>query len=99
MKTRIERDNKRRKLVKKYEEKRRQLKAEVIKRENTLEDQYIAIIKLARLPRNSSITRIRNRCTETGRSRGVYRKFKCSRIRLRERASMGELAGVTISSW
>ena len=63
------------------------------------EERFDARIKLAELPRNSSPTRIRNRCELTGRPRAVYRKFKLSRLALRELASSGALPGVVKSSW
>lgn len=75
------------KLVKKYAEKRRELKAA---------GDYAA---LARLPRSSSATRLRNLCALTGRSRGVYRKFKISRIMLRELALQGKIPGMRKASW
>ena len=64
-----------------------------------LEEQFAARLKLARLPRNSAPTRIRNRCEVTGRPRGVYRKFKMSRIALRELGSQGLVPGLVKSSW
>lgn len=83
----IERDKKRAKMVKKYADKRAELKA--------LGD----IEGLAKLPRNSSPTRLNNRCNETGRSRAYMRQFGLSRIAFREKASKGEIPGVTKSSW
>jgi small subunit ribosomal protein S14 len=64
-----------------------------------LEDRFEARLKLAELPRNSSATRIRNRCVVTGRPRAFYRKLKVSRIALRDLASMGQIPGMTKSSW
>ncbi len=63
------------------------------------EERFAARLKLAELPRNSSPTRIRNRCELTGRPRAVYRKFKLSRIALRELASTGQIPGMVKSSW
>jgi small subunit ribosomal protein S14 len=63
------------------------------------EDRFQAQLKLAELPRNSSPSRIRNRCSLTGRPRGFYRKFKLSRIAMRELASSGQIPGMTKSSW
>lgn len=95
----IERDLKRRRLAKKYDAKREALKA-VIKDEATPpEDRFDAALKLAELPRNSSKTRIRNRCLVTGRPRGFYRKLKMSRIALRELGSQGKIPGLVKSSW
>jgi small subunit ribosomal protein S14 len=81
------REKRRRKLAEKYAEKRRLLKEQ---------GNYVA---LAKLPRDSSPSRQRNRCVLTGRSRGYYRKFGLSRIMLRMLALRGELPGVTKSSW
>lgn len=64
-----------------------------------LEDRIRATIKLAMKPRNASLTRVRNRCEITGRSRGFYRKFKISRIALRELGNQGMIPGLTKSSW
>jgi small subunit ribosomal protein S14 len=63
------------------------------------EERFQAKLKLAELPRNSSPTRIRNRCSLTGRPRGFYRKFKMSRIAVRELASSGQIPGMLKSSW
>ena len=68
-------------------------------RSKPIEERFEAQLKLNELPRNSARVRIRNRCEMTGRSRGVYRKFKLSRIGLRELASRGQLPGVVKSSW
>jgi small subunit ribosomal protein S14 len=86
-------------LVKQFAAKRRRLKAvaEDISREP--EERFAARLKLAEMPRNSSATRIRNRCALSGRPRGVYRKFKLSRIALRELASSGQIPGMVKSSW
>ncbi len=83
----IERDEKRKRMIKKYAAKRAELKAA-----GDWEG-------LARLPRNSSPTRWKNRCSETGRPRGYIRKFNLSRISFREHASKGEIPGVTKASW
>jgi small subunit ribosomal protein S14 len=63
------------------------------------EDRFSARLKLAEMPRNSSATRIRNRCELSGRPRGYYRKFKLSRLALRDLASQGQIPGVVKSSW
>jgi len=95
----VERDLKRRRLAKKYENKRQSLKA-VMKDENSSpEDRFKAALKLAEIPRNASPTRIRNRCLVTGRPRGYYRKLKMSRIALRELGSHGKIPGLVKSSW
>lgn len=95
----IERENKRKKLVKRYKTKREELKAVIRDKDIPADERFQAMLKLADLPRNSSKTRIRNRCALTGRPRGYYRKFNLSRIALRDLASRGELPGVTKSSW
>lgn len=95
----IEKNKTRAKLAKQYAAKRARLKA--IANDNAVspEDQFAARLKLAELPRNSSATRIRNRCELTGRPRAVYRKFRLSRIALRELASSGQIPGMVKSSW
>ena len=95
----VERDKKRRRLAKKYEARRAELKATVMNRELEPEDRFRASLKLSEIPRNSAKNRIRNRCGLTGRPRGFYRKFRLSRIALRELASNGQLPGVVKSSW
>ncbi|GJL85944.1 MAG: 30S ribosomal protein S14 [Micavibrio sp.] len=95
----IERDKKRRKMVKSLESKRAKLKAIIRDRNAPQEERFAAVLKLAELPRNSSKTRVRNRCALSGRPRAYYRKFNLSRIALRDLASRGELPGVTKSSW
>ena len=95
----IERDKKRRKLVSKYELKRLQLKTIIYTHSLPKDVRWNASLKLAKLPRNSSKVRIRNRCVITGRSRGVYRLFKMSRILFRQYASSGLLTGVKKASW
>jgi len=86
-------------LVKKYKNKRQNLKDILSNRELSTEERFRAQLKLAELPRNSSEVRLRNRCEITGRPRGFYRRFKISRIALREMASFGLLPGVKKSSW
>ena len=95
----INRNKKRVKMVAQYSEKRAALKAKADDMSVAPEDRFAARLKLAKLPRNSSPTRIRNRCELTGRPRAVYRKFKLSRLALRELASSGALPGVVKSSW
>ncbi len=95
----VQRDLKRRKLWNKYKEKRANLLAIANNKSNSAEERFEARLKLSKLPRNSSKSRIRNRCSLTGRPRAVYRKFGLSRIALRELASDGKLPGVVKSSW
>ncbi|MEC9367559.1 MAG: 30S ribosomal protein S14 [Pseudomonadota bacterium] len=95
----IERNNKRRRLVKKFASRRAKLKAVARDQNVPAEDRFAARIKLAQLPRNSSKTRIRNRCDVSGRPRGFYRKLKMSRIALRDMASQGLIPGMVKSSW
>ena len=86
-------------LVKQYAAKRDALKAIANNESLPLEERFEARLKLAELPRNSSKTRIRNRCEITGRSRGYYRKLKLCRNQLRELASQGMIPGMVKSSW
>lgn len=95
----VERNRKRERLAAKYQSKRAALKAVVQSKTASPEERFEATLKLAKLPRNSSHVRIRNRCELTGRCRGVYRKFKLSRIKLRELASTGQIPGMVKSSW
>ena len=98
-KSKINRNEHRKQMVAKYADRRAELK-ELIRSPNTGDAERMeAMKKLRKLPRDSSPTRIRNRCALTGRPRGFYRKFGISRIALRERALAGELPGVTKSSW
>ena len=95
----IQRNLKRIKLTKKFLKKREDLKKIIKDKKLPLEDRFAAQLKLAKIPRNSSKTRIRNRCEITGRPHGVYRKLKISRIALRQMASAGKIPGMTKSSW
>ena len=95
----VERDKKRRRLVKKYANKRAALKAIIKDQSVPADERFQATLALAELPRNSAKVRIRNRCALTGRPHGYYRKFNLSRIAIRDLASRGELPGVTKSSW
>ena len=79
--------------------KRKRLKEILMDKTATQEERFEAQLKLAEMPRNSSKTRIRNRCAMTGRPRGFYRKFKLSRIALRELASSGQIPGMVKASW
>ncbi len=98
-KGKIENNEKRRKLVRKYAKKRAALLAIARDRSRPIEERFEAQMKLAKLPRNSAPIRVRNRCELTGRPRGYYRKFRISRIALRELANRGQLPGVTKASW
>jgi len=98
-KSSIERNKKRERLVKKYANKRAKLKAMTRDDSISLEERFNAQLKLAELPRNSAENRLRLRCGLTGRPRGNYRKFKLSRIALRDLASAGQIPGVVKSSW
>jgi small subunit ribosomal protein S14 len=86
-------------LVAKYAAKREALKAVANDESLPLEERFDARLKLAALPRNSAPSRIRNRCEVTGRPRAYYRKLKMSRIALRELGNMGQIPGLTKSSW
>lgn len=98
-KSMIAREVKRKKLVKKYEAKRKALK-EAIRNPNTsLDDKESAIISLQKMPRNSSSSRVRNRCNLTGRPHGFYRKFGLSRNKLREATMRGDVPGLVKASW
>lgn len=94
-----EKNARRTKLHEKYAAKRAELKKTVMNKEVSLEDRFAAQLKLAELPRNSAKNRQRNRCGLSGRPRGFYRKFKLSRIALRDLASTGQIPGVVKSSW
>ena len=95
----IQRNLKRIKLTKKFLKKREDLKKIIKNRKLPLEERFAAQLKLAKIPRNSSKTRIRNRCEISGRPHGYYRKLKISRIALRDLASKGKIPGMTKSSW
>ena len=98
-KSSVQRDLKRRRMSKSYMAKRESLLAIANDQTKTNEERFKARLKLTELPRNSSPSRIRNRCGITGRPRGYYRKFNMSRIALRELALQGLIPGVTKSSW
>jgi small subunit ribosomal protein S14 len=95
----IEKNNRRRRLAKKYAGKRSRLKAIAGDKNRPLEERFEATIKLAALPRNGSAVRIRNRCEVTGRARAYYRKLKMSRIAMREFGAKGLIPGLVKSSW
>jgi small subunit ribosomal protein S14 len=93
------RDEKRKKLIKKYAEKRAELRKRLNDPEVSIEEKLEIQIAFAKLPRNSCPTRLKRRCQVSGRPRGYYRKFGISRIALRELAHQGMLPGVRKSSW
>ncbi|PZF77065.1 30S ribosomal protein S14 [Aestuariivirga litoralis] len=95
----VEKNNRRRKMVKQYANKRAKLKAIIQNKDVTMEERFTAQLKLAELPRNSAKNRIRNRCEVTGRPRAFYRKVKMSRLALREMANQGLIPGMVKSSW
>ena len=95
----IEREKKRQKMVDQYAKKRAALKAIINNQEKPMEERFRASLKLAELPRNSSATRLHNRCQLTGRPHAYYRKLKIRRIALRDLGSAGQLPGVVKSSW
>ncbi|MCY4180266.1 MAG: 30S ribosomal protein S14 [Litoreibacter sp.] len=95
----IEREKKRERLVKKYAAKRAALLAIANDQEKPMEERFKARLKLAELPRNSSATRLHNRCQLTGRPHAYYRKLKISRIALRDLGSSGQIPGMVKSSW
>ena len=95
----VERNLKRIRMAKKFDKKRKKLIAITNNKKLPLIERFAAQLKLSKLPKNSSKTRIRNRCEITGRPHGVYRKLKISRIALRQMASSGKIPGMTKSSW
>lgn len=95
----MERNKKRERMAKQYAAKRARLKAIARDQSLPMEEQFNARLKLAELPRNSARVRVRLRCEMTGRPRGNYRKFKLSRIGLRELALSGQIPGMVKSSW
>ncbi len=95
----INKNNKRIKMAKKFEAKRKKLKAIIMDKKISLEERFKAQQKLSKLPKNSSKVRIMNRCEITGRPHGVYRKLKISRIALRELGLEGKIPGMVKSSW
>ncbi len=98
-KSAVNRNEKVKVLVQRYAARREALKAIANDESLPLEDRFEARLKLAELPRSSSMTRIRNRCEVTGRPRAYYRKLKMSRIALRELGSQGQIPGLVKSSW
>ena len=95
----IQRNLKRIRMTKRFENKRKKLKVIINNKKLPLNERFAAQLKLSKLPKNSAWTRIRNRCEITGRPHGVYRKLRISRIALRQMASAGKIPGMTKSSW
>tara|TARA_Y100000816_G_scaffold290992_1_gene281078 strand:+ start:601 stop:942 length:342 start_codon:yes stop_codon:yes gene_type:complete len=95
----VQRNLKRIKMAKRFQNKRKKLKAIINNKKLPLNERFAAQLKLSKLPKNSAKIRIRNRCEITGRPHGVYRKLKISRIALRQMASSGKIPGMTKSSW
>ena len=95
----INKNNKRIKLSNKYYKKRKELKGIIMNKKLPLEDRFKAQQKLSKLPRNSSKSRVMNRCQISGRPHGVYRKLKISRIALRKLGLEGKIPGMVKSSW
>ena len=98
-KSMIERQKKRERMVAKYAAKRAALNETINDQSKPMEERFKATLKLAELPRNSSETRLHNRCQLTGRPHAYYRKLKLSRIMLRELGSNGQIPGLVKSSW
>jgi small subunit ribosomal protein S14 len=95
----VNRNARRESMAKRDKSKRGSLKAIVMDRTLPVEDRFNASLKLAQLPRNGALVRVRLRCELTGRSRGNYRKFKLCRIKLRELANGGQIPGMVKASW
>ena len=95
----INKNNRRLKISNKFYEKRKKLKKIIMDKNISLEERFKAQMKLSSLPRNSSRTRVRNRCQITGRPHGVYRKLKISRIALRKLGLEGKIPGMIKASW
>ncbi len=98
-KSMVNREVKRAKLVEQYAGRRAALKVVIEDQTKPMEERFMATLKLAELPRNSSATRLHNRCQLTGRPHAYYRKLKLSRIMLRDLASFGQIPGMVKSSW
>ena len=95
----VERERRRAKIVKRYAAQRAQLKETIRSPRTSPEAREAAQIKLQKMPRDASSSRLRNRCAITGRPRGVYRKFGISRVKIREVANRGEIPGLAKASW
>ena len=98
-KSMVEREKKRARLVQKHAAKRAELNEIIKDQSRPMEERFKATLKLAELPRNSSTTRLHNRCQLSGRPHAYYRKLKLSRIALRDLGSMGQIPGMVKSSW
>ena len=98
-KSSIEKNNRRRSLKIRFAQRRSKLRAIARDKGKPMEERFSAALKLAELPRNSSATRVRNRCEVSGRPRGFYRKHRLSRIALRDLGSKGLIPGLVKSSW
>jgi len=95
----IEKEGKRERMAKKDAKRRATLKATIKNKETPMEERFDAVMTLAKLPRNGAKVRQHMRCALTGRPRGVYRKFKLCRIKLRELGNNGQIPGLVKSSW
>jgi small subunit ribosomal protein S14 len=98
-KSSVEKNKRRQRLAKKYAGKRARLLAIAGDKTVSIEERFVASVRLAELPRNANPTRIRNRCEVSGRPRAFYRKLKLSRVALRELGSKGLIPGLVKSSW
>ena len=95
----VEKNKRRRKLVDQYAARRAELKKTIMDQSLPMDERFRAQLKLAKLPRNSSKTRVRNRCQVSGRPRAYYRKLSMSRVALRELGNLGKIPGLVKSSW
>ncbi len=98
-KSSIEKNNRRKRMTKQFAARRAKLKAIAYDKDLPMEERFAATLKLAELPRNSSKTRIHNRCELTGRPHAYYRKHRLSRIALRDLGNKGLIPGLVKSSW
>lgn len=98
-KSMVERERKRQRMVAKHAETRGEMKKILADRDVSIEERFRISMRLAKMPRNSSPTRLHNRCQVTGRPKGYYRKLKISRIALRELGGSGQIPGMIKSSW
>ena len=95
----VQKNDKRKKMVKAKAAKRQELKAQIYSKDLPIEERFSLVLRLAKMPRNSAKSRVRNRCALTGRPRGVYSKFGLSRSVIRDLAGKGELPGIVKASW
>lgn len=98
-KSSVEKNNRRARMIASQSARRAKLKAITMNRDLPIEERFEAQFKLAEMPRNGSKVRHRNRCELSGRPRGTYRKFRLSRIALRQLGSFGQIPGLVKSSW